>query len=357
MHFSPVMKLTFRRFDLKLAHTWAIATDVTSGLVAGKDICPVVFVELEDSAGREGIGEGSPSSQYHESWETVFRFLSHVDASRLSFDDIEGSMAYLETLPDASQPAKCAVNIALLDGAARAARKALHAFLGSGFPTGGRVSSFTIGLDSPERIERKTREAERYPVLKMKLGSPMDRENLAALRGAAPGKPVRVDANAAWKTREEALEKIEWLARDGRIEFVEQPMPPSTPEADLIWLKERSPLPLVGDESYQGAGDAEHCARCYHGVNVKLVKTGGVSSGKAALEAARAHGLKTMLGCMIESSVLISAAAHLAGLADWLDLDGNVLVTNDPYAGVRNDAGILDFDGVPEAYGLRTTPR
>lgn len=351
------MKLTYRRFDLALTHSWAIATDVSGGQVAGKNTCPVVFVELEDGSGRRGIGEGSPSSQYDESWETVFRFLSRIDASRLSFDDIAGSMTYLDSLTEASPPAICAVNIALLDGAAKAAGKPLYEFLDLGFPTGGRVSSFTIGLDTPEMIERKAREAALYPVLKMKLGSASDRENLAALRRAAPGKIIRVDANAAWKSREEALEKIQWLASDGRIEFVEQPMPPETPEADLVWLKERSPLPLVGDESYQGAGNADRCARCYHGVNVKLVKTGGVSAGKLALEAARARGLKTMLGCMIESSVLISAAAHLAELTDWLDLDGNVLITNDPYAGVSNTAGILDFADAVERLGLQVRPR
>lgn len=351
------MRLTFRRFDLALTHSWAIATDVSGGQVTGKNVYPVVFVDLEDAAGRRGVGEGSPSSQYAESWETVCRFLSQADASRLSFDDISGSMAYLDSLPEPSQPAKCAINIALLDGASRSAGKPLHEFLGLGFPSGGRVSSFTIGLDTPEMIERKTREAGVYPVLKMKLGSASDRENLAALRRAAPDKVVRVDANAAWSSREEALEKIRWLAADGKIEFVEQPMPPTTPEADLVWLKERSPLPLVGDESYQSAADAAHCARCYHGVNVKLVKTGGVTAGKLALEAARARGLKTMLGCMIESSVLISAAAHLAELTDWLDLDGNVLITNDPYAGVSNTAGVLDFASAAERHGLKVRPR
>jgi L-alanine-DL-glutamate epimerase-like enolase superfamily enzyme len=166
-----------------------------------------------------------------------------------------------------------------------------------------------------------------------------------------------VDANAAWKTREEALDRILHLTDDGNIEFVEQPMPPDAPEADALWLKERSPLPLVGDESYQDARDAEQCARCFHGVNVKLVKTGGVTAAKEALEAARKLGLKTMLGCMIESSVLISAAAHLASLTDWLDLDGNVLITNDPFEGVRNSDGRITFDGVPERFGLQTSGR
>lgn len=355
--FQPIERMQIRGFDLLLTHSWAIATDVRAGRVGGKDRCPVVFVELRDALGRSGIGEASPSSQYRENPETVDRFLRRIDPARLSFDDLPASRAYLESLPHPSMPARCAVDIALLDGAARAAGQPLHRYLGLGFPPGGSVSSFTIGLDTPQRMEAKALEAARFPVLKMKLGSPTDAANLAAVRRAAPGRILRVDANAAWKTREEALDRIEALADDGGIEFVEQPMPADASEADAIWLKERSPLPLVGDESYQDARDADRCARCFHGVNVKLVKTGGVTAAKEALEAARRLGLRTMLGCMIESSVLISAAAHLASLTDWLDLDGNVLIGNDPYDGVRNLDGRLTFEGAPEPFGLRTVER
>ncbi len=353
----PIDSLTHTRFNLALAHSWAIATDVRSGQVQGKSEYPVVFVRLTDSLGRSGLGEASPSSQYGETWETVNRFLQRIDASRLSFDDLPASRTYLESLSEPSMPARCAVDIALLDGASRAAAQPLNRFLGLGFPAGGAVSSFTIGLDAPDRMEAKAREAARYPILKMKLGAPTDAANLAAMRRAAPGKLIRVDANGAWKTREEALDRILALAADGHIEFVEQPMPSEASESDAAWLKERSPLPLVGDESYQDARDAERCARCFHGVNVKLVKTGGVTAAKEALEAARRLGLKTMLGCMIESSVLISAAAHLASLTDWLDLDGNVLITNDPFAGALNLDGRLSFDGAPEAHGLQTACR
>lgn len=347
------MHLTFRRFDLSLRHSWAISTDLGQG--GGKTVNPVMFVELGDEQGRSGLGEGSPSSQYHESPETMVAFLQRVDARRLSFDDIAGSMAYLDTLAPGNFPAKCAVNLALLDGAAKAAGQAVCDFLGLGFAEGKHVTSFTIGLDTPSMMARKTVEAAAMPILKMKLGSPRDRDNFAAVRGAAPGKPIRVDANAAWPTKEVALRNIEWLAADGNIQFVEQPMPPELPDADWMWLKERSPLPLIGDELYQSAADADRCAPCVHGVNVKLVKTGGVTAGKAALEAARTRGLKTMLGCMIESSVLISAGAHLAELTDYLDLDGNILTTNDPYAGVKTERGVMSFAGSAAATGLRIT--
>ncbi|MCW5558114.1 MAG: dipeptide epimerase [Verrucomicrobiae bacterium] len=349
------MDLRFWRFDLALRHAWAIATDLAKG--GGRVVYPVVFVELRDAACRFGLGEAAPSSQYHETHETVAAFLKRVDPERLSFDDVPSSMAYLETLAPRSRPAECALNLALLDGAARAAGQPVADFLSVGFTEGRHVTSFTIGIDAPEVMARKAAEASEMPVLKIKLGSPCDRENFRAVRAAALGRRIRVDANQAWATRDEALRSIEWLASDGGVEFVEQPMPAATSEADAAWLKDRSPLPLFGDESYQGAAQVEACAQRFHGVNVKLVKTGGLTAAREALLAARRQGLKTMLGCMIESSVLITAAAHLADLTDHLDLDGNLLITNDPYRGVACDRGRLTFAQAPAPTGLRVAPR
>jgi L-alanine-DL-glutamate epimerase-like enolase superfamily enzyme len=168
---------------------------------------------------------------------------------------------------------------------------------------------------------------------------------------------VRVDANEGWKTKEDALKKIEWFARDKHVEFVEQPMPAATPLKDWQWLKQRSPLPIFADESYHTAKDMARAAECFHGVNVKLVKTGGISGGFDALSAARKAGLKTMIGCMIETSVLISAAAQLAELCDYMDIDGNLLITDDPYAGVTAKNAQLSFASATEKYGLRVCPR
>lgn len=345
------MKLQFKQFDLKLAHTWTIAR------TSGTDIAKVVIVELTAADGTTGLGEAAPSARYKESARTVEAFLAKVDPRGLSFTDMEGSMEYLETLSRHDRAAKCALNTALLDGAARRARKPLCDFLGLGFREDHHTTSFTIGIAKPEQIRKKVQEAEPYPILKMKLGGPDDEANLQALRDVAPEKAVRVDGNEGWKTKELALEKIEWLARDGHIQFVEQPMPAGTPAKDWAWLKQRSPLPVFGDESYHLASDATQAAQCFHGVNVKLVKTGGVSAGLAALQAARKAGLKTMLGCMIETSVLISAAAHLAELCDYLDLDGNILITNDPYQGVTSTRGRLSFAGAANPWGLRVGTR
>lgn len=351
------MKLRHWRFDLQLTHRWTIARGLEPGGEGGSVLYKVAFVELTDAEGTTGLGEAAPSARYSESVESAVSFFERVDANRLSFSDIPRSMAYLETLAPGAFAAKGAINIALVDGAARLAGKPLCDHLGLGFTERKHVTSFSIGIDSPDMIRRKTREAEPYPVLKLKVGSPQDRENLAALREAAPTKAVRVDANEAWKTKEDALRNLEWLARDGRIQFVEQPMPATTPMEDMVWLKARSPLPLMGDESYRSAKDIERVAPCFHSVNVKLVKTGGVTAGFEALRTARNAGLKTMLGCMIESSVLISAAAHLAELTDYLDLDGNLLIRNDPYAGVTADQGLLSFANAPAPAGLRVKAR
>jgi L-Ala-D/L-Glu epimerase len=349
--FVGFVKLNFRRLELRPVHPWTIARSSTS------TVCKVVVVELAGADGSLGLGEAAPASRYRESVDTVEAFLRKVDPRGLSFADIPGSMSYLDTLSAHDMAAKCALNLALLDGAARRARQPLYDLLHLGFREGQHVTSFTIGIDRPERIRQKVLEAADYPVLKMKLGVEEDKANLQALREAAPAKPVRVDANEGWRTKEQALEMLEWLATDGHIQYVEQPLPAAAPLKDWAWLKQRSPLPIFGDESYHLAGDAAVAAECFHGVNVKLIKTGGITGGMAALQAARKAGLKTMLGCMIETSVLISAGAHLAELCDYLDLDGNLLITNDPYVGVSGQRGMLSFAQAPEPWGLRVRAR
>jgi L-Ala-D/L-Glu epimerase len=345
------VKLEFRRLDLRLTHTWTIAR------TRATDIFKVIVVELTDPGGLKGIGEASPITRYAESPETVESFLRKVDGRKLSFADVSGSMRHLDSISAADMSAKCAINIALLDGAARRANQPIHDFLGLGFRESRHQTSFTIGIDKPSVITKKILAAENYPVLKMKMGGPEDKANLRALREVAPAKPVRVDANEGWSTKEHALEMIEWLASDGHIQLVEQPMPASTSQEDWVWLKQRSPLPIFGDESYHSVRDAEQAAECFHGVNVKLVKAGGIGAALDALRAARQFGLQAMLGCMIETSILISAAAQLAELCDHLDLDGNLLITNDPYLGVTAEGGILSFANAPEKFGLRVSAR
>ena len=346
------MKVEAYPCQLLLANPWKIASSKGSGTHN------VVIAKLTDASGLTGLGECAPSSLYGESVAGVLEFCTRFDASRLSFSDIAGSMDYLATLPGIPVAAKCLLNIALLDGAAKQAGKPIYDFLGLGFRENHHITSFSIGIDTPEIVARKVADAAPYPVIKLKVGDPRDKENFAALRSVAPEKPVRVDANEGWKTKEHALQMLEWLvATDSKIQFVEQPMPRTTSVADLVWLKARSPLPLYADESCHTVKDIAHCAECYHGVNVKLVKTGGISMAFDTLQAARKAGLKTMIGCMIETSVLITAAAHLAELADHLDIDGNLLTTNDPFLGVTAEKGILSFASAKEKTGLRVSPK
>ncbi len=347
-----MVKLTARPCELRLANPWKIASTAGSGLHH------TVLVELADADGILALGEAAPSSLYGESAAGVLKFLQTLDASRLSFADVPGSMNYLEALPGIPVAARCALNLAVLDGAAKRAGQPLHDCLGLGFRENHHVTSFSIGIDAPDIIRRKVLDAAPYPVIKLKVGDPRDRENFAALRSVAPDKPVRVDANEGWKTKEEALRMLEWLvATDKKIQFIEQPMPRTASDADLKWLKARSPLPIFADESCHTVKDIPRCAECFHGVNVKLVKTGGVSMAYDTLQAARQAGLQTMIGCMIETSVLVSAAAHLAELADYLDVDGNLLITNDPFVGVTAQNGILSFTTAKEKRGLQVSPR
>jgi L-alanine-DL-glutamate epimerase-like enolase superfamily enzyme len=346
------VKINARACELRLANPWKIASSKGSGTHR------TVIVELTDAEGISALGEAAPSSLYGESVETVLPVLAQLDASKLSFADVPGSMKFLDSIPKIPFAVKCALNLALLGGAAKRAGQPLYDFLGLGFREHHHVTSFSIGIDAPDIIRKKVLEAEQYPVIKLKVGDPRDKENFAALRSAAPDKPVRVDANEGWKTKEEALRMIEWLmVTDKHLQFIEQPMPRTTSDADWKWLKARSPLPIFADESCHTVTDIPRCAECFHGVNVKLVKTGGVSMAKETLEAARKAGLKTMLGCMIETSIMVSAAGHLAELTDYLDIDGNILITNDPFTGVTAHRGILSFATAKEKRGLCVSPR
>jgi L-alanine-DL-glutamate epimerase-like enolase superfamily enzyme len=346
-----MVKLRTHIYELHLVNPWKIASSKGSGTHK------TVIVELSDGD-TTAIGEAAPSSLYGESAAGTLEYLQKMDCSPLSFDDLPGSMNWLETLSGIPMAVKCALNLALLDGAAKRAGKPLYDFLGLGFRENHHVTSFSIGIDSPDIIRKKVLEAAPYPVLKLKVGAPQDKENFAALRSVAPDKAVRVDANEGWKTKEQALQMLEWLIQmDSKIQFCEQPMPRDTKLEDLVWLKERSPMPVFADESCHNIKDIARCAEGFHGVNVKLVKTGGVSMAFDTLQAARKAGLKTMLGCMIETSVQISAAAHLAELTDYLDIDGSILINNDPYLGVTLEKGILSFAQTNEKRGLQISTR
>jgi L-alanine-DL-glutamate epimerase-like enolase superfamily enzyme len=205
-------------------------------------------------------------------------------------------------------------------------------------------------MDTPEIVEQKVREAEAFRILKVKMGSDNDRSVLETVRRFTD-RPVRVDANEGW-TLDDAVSRLEWLEKMG-VEFVEQPLPAEQLE-ESAELRRQSPLPLIADESIHRASDIPRLAEAFDGINIKLMKCGGLGEALRMIHTARAHGMLVMLGCMVESSLAVTAAAHLAPLVDYVDLDGNLLVDNDPFVGATIEDGRLVL---PDGPGLGVSRR
>jgi L-alanine-DL-glutamate epimerase-like enolase superfamily enzyme len=208
----------------------------------------------------------------------------------------------------------------------------------------------SIGIDTPELTKKKVAEAAEFPVLKIKVGLDSDEATLAAVRSVT-NKPLRVDANEGWKSKEEAARKINWLQSLG-VEFIEQPLPVAMHE-ETRWLRTKVHMPIFADEACLHLQDIPKLAEAYDGINIKLDKCGGIWEALRMIHTARAHGMKVMLGCMISSSAAIAAAAHLSPLVDYADLDGFLLISNDPFRGVTVEKGQLLL---PDRPGLGIVP-
>jgi L-alanine-DL-glutamate epimerase-like enolase superfamily enzyme len=216
------------------------------------------------------------------------------------------------------------------------------------------MTDFTIGIASLDVIEKKTEEAVRagYKILKVKQGTPYDREIIKLVRKAAPELPLRVDANGGW-TPKQAVEMSKFLA-EHNVELIEQPLPKFAAVEDFRFVRERSPIPIFADESVGRASDVVRLAGCIDGVVVKLAKAGGILEALKVIHTARAHDMQILFGMMIESSIGVTAAAQLQSLCDHLDLDGALLLAHDPYQGAEYKDGYLHHSGKP---GLGVTPR
>ena len=230
-----------------------------------------------------------------------------------------------------------AIDAAIMDWVGKAKSLPLYDMFGAD-PTAMPPTSMTIAIDTAEQVRECAREARDFPFLKLKLGSDHDRDLIAAIRDVTDT-PIRGDANEGYPDRETALREIEWLAGQ-QVELIEQPLTADRPD-DVAWLKERSPLPLIADEGFTGIKDLPALAEIYHGINIKLVKIGGTLAARAAIDEAKRHGLSVMLGSTIESSLGIAPAAHLAPLADVIDLDGNLLLADDPFIGHPLQDGLI----------------
>jgi L-Ala-D/L-Glu epimerase len=301
--------------------------------------------------GVTGLGEGAPIVRYREDAEGGQKAIASVGSLLQEADPwrFEKLMHEVARRIDGHFAAKAAIDIATLDWVGKKLEVPLYRLLGLE-PSDTPITSFSIGIDTPELTRQKVREAEEFPVLKIKVGLNSDEATLEAVR-AVTRKPLRVDANEGWKDREEAVQKIQWLESQG-VELIEQPMP-----AEMVretrWVRDRVHIPIFADEAATSAVAISQLAGAYDGVNVKLDKCGGIQEALRMIHVAKAVGMKTMLGCMISSSIAVTAAAHLSPLVDYADLDGNLLLANDPYRGVVVREGKLIL---PDGPGLGSQP-
>lgn len=330
------LKLSYRPYDLQLKHTFTVAE-------YSRNTTPVVLTELEYD-GITGYGEASMPPYLGESHETVLKFLSKVDMEQFTdpfrMDEI---LEYIDSVDKGNRAAKASVDIALHDLVGKIVNQPLYRLWGL-TPEDTPVTSFTIGIDKPDVVVAKTKEASRFKVLKVKLGRGNDKEMINAVRSVTDV-PLYVDVNQGWTDKHKALEMIHWLKEQGVI-FVEQPLPKERMN-DMAWLTQHSPLPTMADEAFQRLSDVAKFKDVYSGINIKLMKSTGLREAHKMITVARALDMKVMMGCMTETSCAVSAAAQLSPLVDWADLDGNLLIKNDVYEGVKVINGKLTLNDLP----------
>ena len=330
-------ELTWERLDLPFRDPFRIARNMDAAAAH------TVITHLSDddrSEGREGLGEAFAEPYYGETNDTVPAVLPMLLEAVSPFsEDLRGDRA---TAMRALERASAAMDLALghHGGAKAGIDIALHDLVGKrlgipvyellGLSANLPPTDFTIGIDQPQIVAQRAARVAHFPALKVKVGGPGDLATLEAVRGVFSGS-IRVDANTAWEP-EAGARLVPELVRLG-VELIEQPFPAHRLD-QMRWLQERSSLPIVADESAVTIDDLEGLVGVCAGVNVKLAKCGGVGPAKRMLERAKALGFKTFLGCMMETTVGIAASAAVASLADWIDLDGNLLLANDPYDGL-----------------------
>src|SRR5438132_1006609 len=329
------MHIDAKPLDLKLTTPFRISRGV-------QHISPNVVVQINHDD-YTGYGEAAPDAYYGESQETVLACIA-LFAGNLGNDPfvIEDIMERLDKIIRLNPAAKAAVDMALYDIAGKILGVPLYKMLGVN-PAHAAYTSFTLGLDTPINMAKKALVARDYPILKVKAGTKHDVESLKAIRDVSSA-TIRVDANAGW-TVKEAIKNINALA-PYNIEFIEQPIP-AHDLAGLKLIRDNVPIPIIADESCVTVEDIPRISGHVDGINIKLMKCGGIGHALKMIHVARAHDLRVMIGCMIESSLAITAAAHLTPLVDYADLDGHLLITDDPYVGATVDKGKLVLPDTP----------
>lgn len=331
------MHLSFEPYELKLKHVFTVSS-------FSRSTTPDVQVRI-DFDGYTGYGEASMPPYLGQTVESVCTFLKKVNLEQFPdpfcLDDI---LTYIDSLSHGDSAAKAAVDIALHDLVGKIIGAPWHRMLGLN-PEKTPNTTYTIGIDTDEMVKLKTREvAGQFKVLKVKLGTPRDREMIRAIREVSD-LPIAVDVNQGWKNKKKALDEIFWLKEQG-IVMVEQPMPKEMLDANA-WLTERSPLPTFADEAIQRLKDIPAVKGAYTGINIKLMKCTGMREAWKMMNYARAEGMKVMIGCMTETSCAIAAAAQLSPAVDFADLDGNLLIANDIFRGTTVVDGKITLNQLP----------
>ncbi len=332
------LRMEAEYLELRTRHPFVIAR-------GGQSDYRTVWVRLRDHDGLEGWGEAAATRFYGETPESVLSALNYY-ASVLPADpfDLEESERRWESALRGNPAARAALSTALHDLAGKRLGMPLHRLWGLD-PARAPRSTFTIGLDTPEQMRAKVLEAAEYPILKVKLGTDRDREILRALREATD-KEIRVDANGGW-TLKQAIAMLPVLREFG-VTVLEQPLAPHELDG-LGQIARRADIPIIADESCRTAVDIPPLVGRVDGINIKLAKCGSLREAIRMVAVARAHGMLVMVGCMIESSIGITAAAHLAPLVDIVDLDGAALLANDPFVGAGIAGGQVTL---PDGPGL-----
>lgn len=328
--------LSWELIPLKLKEVFTIAR-------GSKSEVGNVFLKIRKD-GITGYGEAGPNTRYDETSEKVLDFFESLPLDFFEeltdFSQVHQKIEKLDLPP--VYAAKAAVEMAWLDWWGKSKGEPLWKLWGYDSPVS-PITSYTIGIDTPERMRRKIKAAGQYPIYKIKLGTVNDREIIKAIREVTD-KPLRVDANEGWKTLEQAKREIEFLAEQN-VELIEQPMPSSEFEA-MKALKEWSPLPLAADESFTGTEDLSEISEAFDVINIKLMKIGSLIKARNVIRKAKEYGLEIMIGCMIESSLANAAGALLGLEADYVDLDGHLLIGNDPFSGLTvRESGEIELSG------------
>ena len=344
------MKLSFRPYTLQLKNPFGLAHGT-------RNTTAIVLTQLEHK-GIIGCGEASLPPYHGETQETVKAFLSKLELEQFedlnltpnsithpdpmspghrsparrgepdASTEIAKILSYVDKIEKGNNAAKASIDIALHDLVGKFLRKPCYELFGIKTAEK-KVSSYTIAIDELKNLPRKIKEAKDFKILKIKLGTKEDEKIVHIVKNECD-KKLYADANQGWNDKSMALEMLYMLSENG-FEVVEQPMPVNCADDDMLWLKEKSPLPLLADEAVKRFPDLEKAAELFHGINIKLMKSTGMAEAHKMMVSARELNMKIMLGCMTETSCAILAASHLASLADYVDLDGPFLINNNPF--------------------------